>query len=260
MKSSTVEAPKLSSSVSMRFGIGRMAPLGRSRSRRYMFSGEVKMWRSIVTGRIATKRKKLATWATHQTWWAPARLLWPSMSAGERVGDERPLLELGSPLQGDAPHLGAEAGDGDGEDRAEDQGVLGLGLDADPVGPLHVPADDRPRHADEQQEARRVADRGVALVHVAVEELRRLRELVVDLRDRGDGEQDQEREVDEAVHDPGGGIPQQGLHVHAGSEVLEAAAGVLAGGLAVVGRAPLPVAHPLAEEHRPVEDRTGSTV
>ena len=40
VKSSTVEAPKLSSSVSMRFGIGRMAPLGRSRSRRYMFSGD----------------------------------------------------------------------------------------------------------------------------------------------------------------------------------------------------------------------------
>ena len=32
VKSSTVEAPKLSSSVSIRFGIGRIAPLGRSRS------------------------------------------------------------------------------------------------------------------------------------------------------------------------------------------------------------------------------------
>ena len=81
MKSSTVEAPKLSSSVSMRFGIGRMAPLGRSRSRRYMFSGDVKMWRSIVTGRIATNTKKLATWATHQIWWTPARLLCSSISA-----------------------------------------------------------------------------------------------------------------------------------------------------------------------------------
>ncbi len=79
VKSSTVEAPKLSSSVSMRFGIGFMAPLGRSRSRRYMFSGDVKMWRSIVTGRIVTKRKKLTTWATHHTWWAPARLLWVSI-------------------------------------------------------------------------------------------------------------------------------------------------------------------------------------
>ena len=50
VKSSMVEAPKLSSSVSIRFGIGFMAPLGRSRSFRYMFSGDVNMWRSIVTG------------------------------------------------------------------------------------------------------------------------------------------------------------------------------------------------------------------
>ena len=161
----------------------------------------------------------------------------------------------GRPSQGDAPHLGAEAGDGDGEERAEDEGVLGLGLDADAVGPLHVAADDRPQHADEEHEPGAVADGRVALVHVAVQELGRLRQLVVDLEHRGDGEQDQEREVDEAVHDPGGGIAQQRLHVDAGPEVLEAAADVLGGGRAVVGRAPLPVAHPLAEQHRPVEDR-----
>ena len=58
VKSSMVEAPKLSSSVSIRFGIGFMAPLGRSRSRRYMFSGDVNMWRSIVAGRITRKAKK----------------------------------------------------------------------------------------------------------------------------------------------------------------------------------------------------------
>ncbi len=79
VKSSMVEAPKLSSSVSMRFGIGLMAPLGRSRSFRYMLIGEVNMCRSIVTGRIATKRKKLATWATHQIWWTPCRLPVPSI-------------------------------------------------------------------------------------------------------------------------------------------------------------------------------------
>ncbi len=45
-----------------------------------MFSGEVKMCRSIVTGRMTTKTTKLATWATHHTWWAPARLLCSSMS------------------------------------------------------------------------------------------------------------------------------------------------------------------------------------
>ena len=52
VKSSTVDAPKLSSSVSIRLGIGFIAPLGRSRSRRYMFAGDVNMCRSIVTGSI----------------------------------------------------------------------------------------------------------------------------------------------------------------------------------------------------------------
>ena len=51
-------------------------------------------------------------------------------------------------------------------------------------GPLDVAADDRPHHAGEQRQAGRVADGGVALVHVAVEELQRLRQLVVDLRAR----------------------------------------------------------------------------
>jgi len=51
VKSSTTLAPKLSRLVSVRFGIAFMAPFGRSLSFRYMFSGEVNMWRSIVTGR-----------------------------------------------------------------------------------------------------------------------------------------------------------------------------------------------------------------
>ena len=74
VKSSTVEAPKVSSSVSMRLGIGFMAPLGRSRSRRYMFSGDVNMCRSIVTGRITRKATKLTTWTIHSAWCQPARL------------------------------------------------------------------------------------------------------------------------------------------------------------------------------------------
>ena len=61
VKSSTTDAPKLSSSVSIRLGIGFMAPLGRSLSRRYMFSGEVNTWRSIVTGKIARNTTKLTT-------------------------------------------------------------------------------------------------------------------------------------------------------------------------------------------------------
>ena len=91
VKSSTVAAPKLSSSVSIRFGIGRMAPFGRSRSRRYMFSGEVKMCRSMVTGRMAMKRKKVATWPIHQIWCTPARLSLPSTrpDSGKATKDHR---------------------------------------------------------------------------------------------------------------------------------------------------------------------------
>jgi hypothetical protein len=81
VKSSMVEAPKLSSSVSIRLGIGFMAPLGRSRSRRYMFSGEVNMWRSIVTDRIDRNTKNVTTWTIHQTWCQPSRCDVSSTSA-----------------------------------------------------------------------------------------------------------------------------------------------------------------------------------
>ena len=62
VKSSTVDAPNVSSSVSMRFGISRIAPLGRGRSFRYMFIGLVIMWRSIVVGRITRKPRNATTW------------------------------------------------------------------------------------------------------------------------------------------------------------------------------------------------------
>ena len=71
VKSDTTEAPKLSSSVSIRFGIGFIAPLGRSFSDRYMLSGEVKMWRSIVVGRITRKATKLKMCAIHMAWYQP---------------------------------------------------------------------------------------------------------------------------------------------------------------------------------------------
>ncbi len=71
VNSSMVDTPKLSNSVSMRLGIGRIAPLGRSRSRRYMFSGEVNMWRSMVIGRSARNAMKDTTWAIHQAWCQP---------------------------------------------------------------------------------------------------------------------------------------------------------------------------------------------
>jgi hypothetical protein len=84
VNSSTTEAPKLSSSVSMRFGIGRMAPFGRSLSDRYMFSGEVNMWRIIVTGRITRKTMNAATWASHQTRCVP--LSPPRSSTARAIG------------------------------------------------------------------------------------------------------------------------------------------------------------------------------
>jgi len=65
VKSSMVDAPKLSSSVSSRFGIGRIAPFGRSLSLRYMLSGDVNMWRNIVNGRSARNAMKLATCTIH---------------------------------------------------------------------------------------------------------------------------------------------------------------------------------------------------
>ena len=65
VKSSTVDAPKVSSSVSIRFGISRIAPFGRGRSFRYMFIGLVIMWRSIVVGRITRKARNAITWVVH---------------------------------------------------------------------------------------------------------------------------------------------------------------------------------------------------
>ena len=65
VKSSTVDAPNVSSSVSMRFGIGFIAPLGRSLSRRYMFIGDVTMCRSFVVGRITRNAMNAAKCTTH---------------------------------------------------------------------------------------------------------------------------------------------------------------------------------------------------
>ena len=66
VKSSTVDAPNVSSSVSKRFGMGFIAPFGRSLSFKYMLSGDVKMWRSIVIGKRIRKPTKVRTWAIHQ--------------------------------------------------------------------------------------------------------------------------------------------------------------------------------------------------
>ena len=94
-----------------------------------------------------------------------------------------------------------------------------------------------------------------ALVHAAVEELRALGHLVVDLEHRRDAEQDEEAEVDARVHDARGGVAEQRLHVHAGTEVAEAPSDVLARRRATVGRAALVVAHPLPEQHSRADDQ-----
>src|SRR6266850_5961197 len=65
VKSSMVDAPKESSSVSIRLGSGFMAPLGRGRWRRYMFMGEVNMWRSLVVGSSTRKVRKPAKCRPH---------------------------------------------------------------------------------------------------------------------------------------------------------------------------------------------------
>ena len=88
-----------------------------------------------------------------------------------------------------------------------------------------------------------------------MQELHSLRDLVVDLQDRGYRHQDQEREVDEGVHDTGGGIAQQGLHVDAGPEVAEPSLDVGRLGRAVVGGAPLPVLDPVREQDGSVDDQ-----
>src|SRR5262245_24866709 len=74
VKSSTVDAPKVSSSVSIRFGMGFIAPLGRSLSRRYMFIGDVIMCRSFVVGRITRNATNAAKCTPQNTRCITSRL------------------------------------------------------------------------------------------------------------------------------------------------------------------------------------------
>src|ERR1700694_1429988 len=73
VKSSMALAPKLSRVVSVRFGSGFMAPLGRSLSRRYMLIGDVNMWRSLVVGRMIRKVAKARKCTLHDAWWVTRR-------------------------------------------------------------------------------------------------------------------------------------------------------------------------------------------
>ena len=166
----------------------------------------------------------------NETTWAippalvPAAQVAPAVdSLGERVADDRPLLVARVALLGDTERFGAEAGDGDCEEGGQDDRVLGLGLDTNPVGPALPRGPKRRRIAQpvpiKQHGARDVADGCVALVHATVEELEALGQLVIDLERGRDTQQDDEAEVDHRVHDPGHGLAHEGLHVEPGAEI-----------------------------------------
>ena len=167
-----------------------------------MFIGDVNMWRSFVVGQDREEHEErdhvdapqpavrvAAACATDHV----------STSARERVADERPLLEAragrSSAMRNASVRKPVTPMH---EERAEDHRVLGLGLDADAVRALHVAAHDRPHDADEEHQPARSAAERVAPRSVAVQELQRAGELVVELEHHGHDEQDEEAEVDAA--------------------------------------------------------------
>ena len=88
--------------------MGFIAPLGRSRSFRYMFIGDVNMWRSFVVGQDHEEREERDDVHRPQ----PAVRVAERRCADqcvderrERVADERPLLEVGPADQRDAHGL-----------------------------------------------------------------------------------------------------------------------------------------------------------
>ena len=142
-----------------------------------MFVGDVNMCRSIVTGSSRRNPKKQTTWVSHQIWCQPREVARAVHQLAQRIADEAEPLEVGPAGEGDPVGLGHEARHGEQEERAEDDRVLGPGLDTDAVGRS---AGRSPHDADEQGEAGGVAHHRVRLVDVAVQELPRFRHLVVD--------------------------------------------------------------------------------
>ena len=255
VKSSMVDAPNVSSSVSIRFGISRIAPFGRGRSFRYMFIGLVIMCRSIVVGRITRNARNAITWSSTPTGAGRAACCacQPSKidEKAQPTNDHFSKLAPGPAAcaeRRDAEPLGDEAGDADDRERREDHEVLGLGLDADAVRALRVAPHERPRDAGEEHEAEEVGGERVRLVGAAVQELQRVGQLVVDLEQHRRDEQHQEAEVDHRVHDAGRRVPEQRAHPDAAAEVAHAPVDVAAVGAAVVGLAPLVVADPQRRE------------
>ena len=245
VKSSTVDAPNVSSSVSMRFGISRHRALGP----RAVLQVHVHRAREHVAQHRGRQDHEEAEERDDVDDPRPAvRVVQaaerPAVDdARERPADERPLLEVGRRRRAASRSAAIRNASvvkpvtAMTRNVTQDHEVLGLGLDPDPVRPLPVAAGERPQEAGEEHEAEQVADERVRLVRPAVEELQRVRELVVDLEDDGDDEEDEEAEVDERVHDARGGVPQQRAHPDALAEVAQAPVDVALGGAPVVGLA-----------------------
>ena len=178
VKSSTVDAPKVSSSVSIRFGMGFIAPLGRSvrlqvhvhrrrdhvpqlrgrqdheeRDERDEVQHPHPAVRVVQRARPTTRRRA-PTAGSRRTTTSRTR-------AGPRARCAAPSVK--KPVSADH------------EERDEDHRVFGLGLDADAVRALDVAAADRPHDADEEDDAGEVGAERVRLVDVAVQELQGLR-------------------------------------------------------------------------------------
>ena len=150
VNSSIVETPNVSSSVSIRFGMGFIAPLGRSLSRRYMFIGDVIMWRSFVVGRMIEEGDERGEVRDpHRAVQVAERRCAPAVEqARQRVADEGPLLvRRGGRSSAMRKPSTMKPGDRDEHEGPEDHGVLGLRLDPDAVGALHVAAARSPRGA-----------------------------------------------------------------------------------------------------------------
>src|SRR5581483_7610155 len=120
----------------------------------------------------------------------------------------------------------------------------------DAVRPDDVAPHDRPADPDDERDPREVGHRGVRHVGMAVEELPRARELMVDLEDHRGHEQPDEAEVDERVHHARGRVAQQGAHPDARAEVLHPLLDVASPRPPVVGLAPLVVLHAQRDEPR----------
>src|SRR3989442_15363401 len=104
---------------------------------------------------------------------------------GDGPAHEARPLELGEAVVPDAEGFGEESSQPDDEQRAEDQRILRLGLDADAVGPLDVSPSDGPQQTGYVGQAEDFEGGRVGLVGPTVEELEARRGDVVDLE--GDG-------------------------------------------------------------------------